>query len=202
MKKLILILMALSFCYCNSGTETKEEIFKDSIKQPINFLNREIYLPKDYEKVNLNELGEMLRQNPDLNEIDRFYYETAVRMQQDDIAPELFTQVSNKTNIIWFLQGTYLVLDKEMATLYVDMLERSQIAAMEAKGITMNRLENKFISLKNTKAIKVKYEQSYGFNKKYLTQYIVTYKFDTFSILISHDENEDFQDVLSNFSTY
>jgi len=202
MNKLLLILSAILFFSCNNSAGEKVDLFKDSVKQPIHFLNKEIYLPKEYEKVNLNELGEMLRQNPDLDAIDRFYYQTAVSMQENEVAPVLFAEVTNKTNIMWFLQGSYMELDKEMETTYLEMLQRSQIAAMEAKGITMKLLENKFISLKNTKAIKVKYEQSYGFSKKYLTQYIVTYKFDTFSILISQDQNKDFQDVLSNFSTY
>jgi len=202
MKKLLFFFSAILFISCNNSSEEKVDPFKDYVKQPIQFLNKEIYLPKEYDQVNLNELGEMLRQNPDLDAIDRFYYQTAVRMQENDVPPVLFAEVANKTNIMWFLQGSYMELDKEMATTYLEMLQRSQIAALEAQGITMKLLENKFISLKNTKAIKVKYEQSYGFSKKYLTQYIVTYKFDTFSILISQDQDKDFQNVLSNFSTY
>jgi len=188
------------FLGCGSDLKKEEAVNTIGTIQPINFLNKEIYLPSNYQKVNLKEIGEMLRQNPNLDPIDRIYYKRAVQFQNSAAAPELFSEKNNKLNSIWFMPGEYIPLSKDMVSQFVNMLEQNFIPDSAVSGIEYERLESKFLTFKSTKAIKVKYEQTAGTKKRYITQYIVTYKFDTFSIIVTNDKNEDHQRILKNFS--
>ena len=194
----LLITTVLVFSCDNNKVKT-EEYFKGYSLKPINFLNKKAYLPSNYTKVNLNELGEMLRQNPDLNPIDKMYYQMAVNAEKEtNKVAVLYVDSLEKKNSIWFIPAQYFPLKKEYVNDYVNLLETIFFSQHEFYGIFYERLEAKFLAINGNQAIKVKYKRIFEEDERYLTQYIITKKFDSYSITITDKENNDYQKILKS----
>lgn len=199
-KTLYLILILLFAC-----DSTKKELpseFANTELQLIGFLEKKIYLPKNYRKITFEEYSEVLNQMPDKDVSLQLQYENFNNLKNKGAKFEIFVDERNIQNYISFMLGEYIVLDKSNVNLYVNMLEEQVFSKLADYGIEYTRLENKFISLKNTKAIKVKYEEELNGIKSYITQYIITYKFQTFSINVTNEKGNDYQFILKNFSSY
>lgn len=181
---------------CRSEKEHYSEDQSDFELMQIDFLDKRIFLPRSYKKVNLNEVEEMIRQNPELGSTDRLFYDAIMQTDNEFGPPELFMESEDQLSAIVFTPGEYIPLGKELVSPYVNMLESNMLKS----EFSPVRLESKFITLKNATAIKVKYEQHIPTGKRYLTQYIVTYGLKTFSIMVLNDENKDLRVVLNNFS--
>lgn len=197
--KIITFIVSLLFIGCNDKSTTTKEIFNGFTSQPVNFLNKKAYIPSNYKKINLNELGEMLKQNPDLNKLDKMNYRLATSSyNQSGKTPVLYQDTIVNTNSIWFLPGSYVPLDKTMVNDFVTAAEKQLLIPAQYQGINYKRLEAKFIKLNALKAIKVKYKLIFNDNIRYLTQYIITKQLETYSMIVTHEYNEDFQKVLKS----
>ncbi len=193
----IFLIFTLFFLGCNDTKEV-EALFEGYSLKPINFLNKKAYIPNEFLKTNLNELGEMLRQNPDLNEFDKMNYQLAVSSSKaSGKVPVLYQDTVTTGNSIWFLPGSYVPLNKNQVNEFVQATEYSFINPARSRGIIIDRLEAKFITKNNLKAIKIKYEIKLGV-VKYLTQYIVTKNLETYSIMVVNNKNEDYQKILKS----
>lgn len=197
MKKIYVLILAIVFLGC--GPKEKNTIPEGYTLQPVNFLNKKTHLPSVFKKVNLNEISEMLRQNPDLNPIDQFHLKQAVALQNNSpVAPVLFQDSINKSNVIWFTKDSYIPVDKELAISYVNMLENSLLPNQNNSGFTYEKLEGKYMVINGFQCIKVKYKVSYGDKAVYSTQYIATRDLETTMIASTNAENLDFNYLLKN----
>ena len=199
-----LLLFIVSFyfsCQDNNVKKVKtEDYFKGYSLQPINFLNKKAYLPSNYKKVNLNELGEMLRQNPELNSLDKLYYRMAIEAEKETkkIAV-LYVDSLDKKNSIWFIPAQYFPLKKEYVNDYVHLLETNLFKQQESYGYSFERLESKFLTINGNQSIKVSYKRNFQENTIYQTQYIITTtEFDTYSITVTNNNPLDFQKILKS----
>lgn len=112
---------------------------------------------------------------------------------------EIFIENGNYRNNISFQKGNYVELTKEAVEVYVDLLENRLFVESESFGVERKRLESKFLKYGISKVVKVKYLQTYGEEKIYLTQYLVTYKVNTFGIIVASESDNDYQYILKNF---
>ncbi|MCB0457174.1 MAG: hypothetical protein R2776_03580 [Flavobacteriaceae bacterium] len=199
-----LLLFIASFyfsCDYNNVKKVKtEEYFKGYSLQPINFLNKKVYVPSNYTKVNLNELGEMLRQNPELNSLDKLYYKMAVEAERETKkVAVLYVDSLDKKNSIWFIPAQYFPLKREYVNDYVHLLETNFFKQQEANGYSFERLESKFLTINGNQSIKVAYKRIFQENILFQTQYIITTtEFDTFSITVTNNNPLDFQKILKS----
>lgn len=196
--------LILLICLVACGNDSKKEFPADLdvALYRIHFLDKNVYLPSGFEVVNLNELGEMLRQNPDLEEPLKTYYQIAASINANSgVSPQFFTH-NYKSQCIWFTSGSYIELTKEKASIYEQMMDRNYIQPLRESGAEIKLIERKFITKKNTKIIKLKYEQNFPRTHGYMTQYLVTYRNNTFSIMVANTLEEDFSFILDNFSSY
>lgn len=197
LKKLITVLTVIFIVGCNTTTKESKSSFEGYALQSIGFLKKQGYFPQNYEKVNLNELGEMIRQNPDLDPISKQYYQMALLAHKETgKTAVLFADTFDKRNCIWLIPATYFPLNKKMVSQYVNLLENSIIPDAEQSGITYERIESKFITRGTLQAIKVKFRQEFEGTERYLTQYIITRNLETFSMTVSDKINEDHQKIL------
>lgn len=202
MKKILLLLTLLLIIGCKSDKKETLSGSNDTELHLIEFLGTEIHFPKNYEKTNLEEVSEIFRQIPTPNGYEAAYTNGLQNLKNFDAEFEIFAEKQNYMNSIWFMNGEYIPLDKSIVNTYVNMVEQQLLPQKEKFGIEYNRLESKFLTNKNTKAIKVKYEQKINDQKRYLTQYLVTYKLKTFSFIVSNEKNIDHQFMTKNFGTH
>ncbi|GER58923.1 hypothetical protein ULMA_10310 [Patiriisocius marinus] len=192
----ILLLFILG---CNDTSTSTKEIFNGFALQPVNFLNKKVYIPSNYTKTNLDELGEMLTQNPDLNKLDKMNYKFATSSyDQSGNVPVLYQDSIVNTNSIWFLPGAYTPINKGLVNEFVNATERQFLKPAEQQGVSFDRLEAKFITQHSLKAIKVKYQLKTENSTRYFTQFIITKNLETYSMVVLHDYNEDFQKILKS----
>ena len=194
-----LFIILFLFVGCDDKGINKEELYKGYSLKPINFLNKKAYIPSGFKKINLNEIGEMLRQNPDLNPIDKMNYQMAASAYNNSgKVPVLYQDSTATGNAIWFFPGPYIPLNKDLVNDCVQMLESSFIIPAENFGIRSERLEAKFIQNNLLKSIKVKYKLDYKDSTKYLTQFIIRKDLTTYSMVVSSNKIEDHQKILKS----
>lgn len=199
MRPTLLLLSLILIIGCKS--EKKETLSENNNTKLhlIEFLKTQIHFPANYEKTSIDKVTETFTQIPTPNGYEASYMNGLQNLKNFNVEFEVFCEKENYMNSIWFMLGEYIPLDKSMVSTYVTMLEQTLLPQTEKFGIEYNRLERKFISNKNTKIIKVKYEQILNGNKRYLTQYLVTHKLKTFSFVVSNEKNVDYQFMTKNF---
>lgn len=179
----ILVVLILSSC----NTKEKENLVLDQLglhKHSVDFLKKNIVLPDEFERVNLRELGEMLRQNPDLNAIDKMNYELATRYQEEGISPILFSDNMESPTSIWLIPAPYMKMGKDLVPIFTDMLTSRYIIPLKSEGIDVEILKSSFVRLSGTEAIKVSCKIETFEKSAFYTQYIATRNLDTFSVIV------------------
>jgi len=201
MKKLLLVLMILNF---SCSTKTKESIneFDLTNSHKLEFLNKNIYLPKNYKATTVEELINARKVDGKYESFQTIQNAKLYEQKRIGEKFEIFCEKSNLKNSIIFQLGEYIPLNKRLISPYVISLEKDVISELSKYNIGLERLEAKFITSKNTKSIKIKHRLIFDDKSIYLTQYIVTYKLNTFSIVVTNEKNIDYQLILKNFSTF
>ncbi|MEC3906149.1 hypothetical protein VOI54_03910 [Tamlana sp. 2201CG12-4] len=199
MKNILLIFILITFISCKSDKKEIAPEFKDSNLQLVEFLEKKIYLPKGFKKSSIEMFAELIENSPNKNELTEYELRKLENFKKMGESIEIFIQEDNYRNNISFQLGDYVQLTKEAVEVYVDLLENHLFVESESFGVERKRLESKFLSYGNSKVVKVKYLQTFGVEKIYLTQYLVTYKLKTFGIIISSETDNDYQYILNNF---
>ncbi len=199
MKNILLTFILLVFLSCKSDKKEIPSEFKDSNLQLVEFLEKKIYLPKDFEKTTIETVAELIKNSPDLNELSEYEIQKLENFKKMGQTVEIFIKNGNYRNNISFQKGNYVELTKEAVEVYVDLLENRLFVESEQFGVERKRLESKFLNYGISKIVKVKYLQTFGEEKIYLTQYLVTYKLKTFGIIVASESDNDYQYILKNF---
>ena len=202
MKKTILFISILLILSCKSEKKENTSKINNTELHLIEFLDKRIDFPKNYRKTSLEEISKSFEQNSAPNGFEESYVNGLRNLLNMNAKFEIFSEKENDMNSIWFLLGEYIPLDKSIVNPYVNMMETQLLTQTEKYGIEYKRLESKFLTNMNTKTIKIKYEQILNGNKRYLTQYLISYKLKTFSIYVSNEKNIDYQFITKNFGTY
>ena len=199
MKNILLTLIILIFSSCKSEKKEIPDAFKDSNLHLVEFLERKIYLPKEYEKSSVEEITTLLQNSPNIDKFSdyRLYQLEKFKQMEDKI--EIFVEKNNLSNYITFNTVNYFDFEKDALPLYVDLLENRIFVEPRKQGIIFERLESKFIKYGTSKILKVKYHQTFNNEKRFLTQYLITSKLRTFAIIVINEKNEDYQYILMNF---
>ena len=183
--KVLFIFSIFLWVSCNNQEKNAQELAQLGLtRQSIGFLKKEIVLPDEFKKVHLKEIGEMLRQNPDLNAVDKLNYQLATQYQNQGVAPVLFTDGLESPTSIWFIPASYMKLSKEMVSMYTDMLQSSYVIPLKSQGIDIEILKSSFVRINGIEAIKVACKFETSEKTAYQTQYIATRGLDTFSVVV------------------
>lgn len=199
MKNILLTLILLIFINCKSDEKEIPTEFKDSNLQLIEFLEKKIYLPKDFKRSSIETVAELVKNSPDVNELSEYELQKLENLKKMEQTVEMFIKNDNYKNNISFQSGNYVELTKEAVEVYVDLLENHLFVESKSFGVERKRLESKFLTYGISKVVKVKYLQTFGEEKIYLTQYLVTYKLKTFGIIIASESDNNYQYILKNF---
>jgi len=201
MKKLLLFLIILNF---SCSTKTKESIdeFDLTNSHKLEFLNKNIYLPKNYEATTIEDFINAHIVDGKIDSFQKNQQANLYKQKRNGVKFEIFCEKSNLKNSIIIQLGEYTPLDKRRVNPYVNNLEKTVLSEWSKYYIYYERLEAKFITSKNTKSIKIKYRIIIDGKNTFMTQYIVTSKSNTFSIVVTNEKNIDYQFVLKNFSNY
>lgn len=199
MKKILLSLTILIFIGCNSDKREKSDKIKNSNVYRIEVLDREMYLPKDYEKSSIEAIAEFIRNSPDRDELSEYELQKLNNFERMGATVEIFVDKENYENNISFQPEKYIQMSKEAVEVYVDLLENNLFLEPKSRGIEYERLESKFLKIGLAKIVKVKYLQTFEGKKRYLTQYLVSHNLKAFGIIVMNEENKDFQYILNSF---
>ncbi len=110
-----------------------------------------------------------------------------------------FCDSTNFQNSIWMMYGPFIELDKHQASQYLRLVETERKQIQIRKGIQFKRLENKFLQAPNSKIIKIKYRLSNTNGPMFITSYLVSTKYRTFSLNVQHVNNIDFEEMIKHF---
>ena len=166
----------------------------------IEFLERKIKLPDNYEKFTIQEMFELSNQYGDHPEGYVKQQFTRLRnLESSGAKIEFFAEKDNMLNNVSFMLGEYLPLDKSLVHTYVNLLEGQVFKEADQFESEYKILESNFLQNKYIKAIKVKFEISSSDGKRYMTQYIITYQKKTFTMVVENRNNIDLESVLTNF---
>lgn len=199
MKNILLTFILLLFLGCKSDKKEIPSEFKDSNLELVEFLEKKIYLPKDFEKTTIETVTELIKNSPELNELSEYEIQKLENFKKMGQTVEIFIKNGDYRSNISFQKGNYVELTKEAVEVYVDLLENRLFVKTESFGVERKRLESKFLNYGISKVVKVKYLQTFRDEKIYLTQYLVTYKLKTFGIIVASESDNDYQYILKNF---
>ncbi|WP_299215266.1 hypothetical protein [uncultured Aquimarina sp.] len=200
MKKILPILTLILILSCKSEKKEVSEEFKNTEWQLITFLEKKIRLPINYEKTTIEEIFAKMEslENPD--GFVELQYNRLNILKNAGAEFEIFVEKDNVMNSISFMLGPYVPLDNSVVSTYVNMVEGQILPQSKEFGLKYKRTESKFLKYKNAEIIKVKYEQINEQNKRFVTQYLITYKLKTFTMVVINKNDTDFQFLLKNFS--
>ncbi|GAB5399708.1 MAG: hypothetical protein Aureis2KO_12930 [Aureisphaera sp.] len=157
-------------------------------------MQRSAYIPVNYEKVNLNELGEMIRQNPEIDPTVEVYYNMALQIYSvNNVAPVLYAKEGQINECIWFIPIQYTPLTEEVVEMYTESVNQAITQSKDLNGIEYRELESHFQGSYTGGMLKLKYLQSFGENQRYLTQYVTSKNLETYIIVVFNPENKDFE---------
>jgi len=200
--KLISIFLIILNLSCSTKTKKSGNDFDLTNSHKLEFLNKNIYLPKNYKATTVEELIIARKVDGKFESFQTIQNEKLYEQKRSGEKFEIFCDKNNLKNSIIFSPGEYMPLNKNLISPYVIRLEKDVKPELSKHNIGLERLESKFITSENTKSIKIKHRLIFDDKNIYLTQYIVTYKFNTFSIVVSNEKNIDYKFILKNFSTY
>ncbi|MBO6606707.1 hypothetical protein [Psychroserpens sp.] len=201
LQKLVFLLVLLMLSSCNSNQKEGSNTIDKSNLHHVDFLEMKVFLPDNYKKSSFEAYTEIIKNETDLDTLTNYELQRLNNLKQMDEGHELFIHDGDYLNTITFQSSPYFEFDKSAVSFYVNQLETMNFVEPRSRGIEFDRLESKFLKYGNSKIIKVKYLQSFGDKKRYLTQYIITYKLKTFGITITNLDGDDHKVILSNFKS-
>lgn len=190
----ISLLILLLSCKEESKQKT---IINENLKSTYNdLLNADLYFPRDYKLTSIDDFERKLSESRSNFEITQVNIGSIEKMKSISHLTTLYTDSLNFENYIYITKGEFIDLNKNIATQYSSMINNSVESNLANNGINFKLLENKYFQKNQKKFVKIKYEQEFNKVKKYLTQYLISGKGKTFSVMICNFKNEDFEKEL------
>ncbi len=181
---------------CKGEVKTENTIPKNFEKKIIYLVNSEIYLPREYANVSIEEFEKKLSSATENKNIE-IVIGSIERLKALESYINLYVDQNNAENCLLFQKGEYISLNKKIASQYSSMLSSSAENNWKSIGINYELVENKFIDIEKIKIIKIKFLQVINDNKRYITQYLVSGNGKTFSIVVANQKNVDFETELT-----
>ncbi len=200
-KLLIKFILFLCLIGCKNKNASEEQLDKENYNEhQIDFLNASILLPKEYEKIETEELEfNLIKKAKDFKEVE--YIKSSIKnITNVPFGYMIFAEKDGYSSHIFIRKGEYVPLNKQLANQYLGMV-RSQVEESWAGiGINYKRLENKFITTNKSKIIKIKYLIELEGEVNYHTQFLITSKSKTFDFLIVNSKNVDLENLIKRIN--
>lgn len=168
-----------------------EDYFEGYTPQDVDFLNKKVYIPEIYTKIEFAKLREELNKLPALNKSEKYILSL---INSNDNKSVIFLNQNNYFLTIQFREIDYWDIQKNEINSFVNYIEGNIINKSEIK---FERLEVKYLEINRNKAIKIKYKQDVEPNR-YFTYYLVTKGLQTFTITVINNTSEDYQKILKS----
>ncbi|MFA0964108.1 hypothetical protein AB9P05_20030 [Roseivirga sp. BDSF3-8] len=209
MKNLTWLLLILVWCpsiySCTEGDSEKTGSLaapaplpsKDLREVNIGFANLAIKLPKDYKKYYLveNYLYELGLSREYGNQDISNFTAAMEKLNKAGQPYELYADTTSLLDLVLIMDGPRVDFNKKIGRTYTKMLEQQMSKNYDAQGVSYRKVESKFLTTTNNKVIKVKYEMAgAGYEKVYVTQYLISTPDNTLSVNVRNLTLQDFQD--------
>lgn len=193
--RIITILILTLLISCKEEVKEKNNI-SDNKKHLVHneLLNADFYLPNDYKINTIDDFEKELSASRSNIELTKINFGNIEMLKSLSELTTLYTEKNKAENYIFFQKGEYINLNKNIATQYSTMLNNVVEKNWTNFGIDFKLLENKYLQKNQNKIVKIKYLQEFNKVKKYLTQYLITAKGKTFSVMVCNFENVDFEE--------
>ena len=197
--RIITILILTLLISCKEEVKEKNNI-SDNKKHLVHneLLNADFYLPNYYKIKTIDDFEKELSESRSNIELTKINFGNIEMLKSLSELTTLYTEKNKAENYIFFQKGEYINLNKNIATQYSTMLNNVVEKNWTNFGIDFKLLENKYLQKNQNKIVKIKYLQEFNKVKKYLTQYLITAKGKTFSVMVCNFENVDFEEEFKN----
>ncbi len=109
---------------------------------------------------------------------------------------DLYVDSLNADHTLWFVDGPYVRLNKDIIRYHVGTMEQTFRSQMESEGVTVRRIDNAFYNGRAAQLLKVKFEWRSGDVRSYTTEYILTTYTRSVLIMVNHSDPQDYEDLI------
>ena len=197
----MLTLFTMTVTLASSCRDSKQHVTTAATEiysiETVNFLNARIPIPEGYVKVGIDELGRKLEEYKGKEQT----WITANAIETIKNSPDekvLYTDINSPTNAYWIIKGQFVDLDREIAKGYVQMLIRTLKSRQVVTGVSHSVVSTNFKQTKDAEYIKVKVNAIKDGITLLQTQYIITAKSETFTVIVMNEEGNDFEYLIQN----
>lgn len=195
---LILGIIVLTSSCRNNESEKKRSDIEQNIK--IKYLKIIFTIPKSYLLVDNQSTIKELNRFEGKNTLTDAFLQSFRLLKEQKVHFTFLLDSLNMSNQILFTENKeYVDFNKEFVPVYVNMLVTKFNESCQITNSTAKLIENKYISGKDLKIIKTKFEVENNDKRYFSTDYLVTTYNKTFKINILNENKEiDFSDEVKN----
>ncbi len=117
-------------------------------------------------------------------------------MLEKDYLFDLYVDTLNADHTIWFVDGPYVRLNKDIIRYHVGTMEQAFRSQMESEGVEVKRVDNTFYNGRAAQLLKVKFEWTSGEVRSYTTEYILTTYTRSVLIMVNHSDPQDYEELI------
>lgn len=199
MRKILLLFIILSILGCSDSKNEFESKFPDYSLNEINFLNKEFYLPDNFQ--NASSDSTFKRKINSINSIDSLSLNNQkyLSLLNSGAQFEYFIDTKNPENTITFILGEYISLNRSTMNQFAEMLKMKSYKKDSEQNYRYNLEQKKFYKLSYADVVKVKFKRTGDEKELYLTQYLISQGLKTMTMIVTNSKNEDYDELIKNF---
>lgn len=199
MRKILLLFIILSILGCSDSKNEFESKFPDYSLNEINFLNKEFYLPDNFQ--NASSDSTFKRKINSINSIDSLSLNNQkyLSLLNSGAQFEYFIDTKNPENTLTFILGEYISLNKSTMNQFAEMLKMKSYKKDSEQNYRYNLEQKKFYKLSYADVVKVKFKRTRDEEELYLSQYLISQGLKTMTMIVTNSKNEDYDELIKNF---
>lgn len=200
MRKILLLFLSLSILSCSDSKNDFESKYPDYSLNKINFLNKNFYLPDNYQNASSDSIFQSSLNS--IKSIDSLSLnkQKYLRLLDSGAQFEYFIDTKNPENTITFILGEYISLNENTMNKFVEILKMKSFKKDIEQNYRYHLEQKKFYKLSYADVVKVKFKRIKNEEELYLSQYLISQGLETMTMIITNSNNEDYDELIKNFN--
>ncbi|WP_157974630.1 hypothetical protein [Lewinella sp. IMCC34183] len=196
--QLILIFLIISVsgygCRNNKSKAPSVELVPFTIENNV-IPNIDIPIPDGYEEVTIEELGKRLEKYKGETQ-SGITAQGIEKIKNSSENKALYSDTLNPQNAYWIIRGGYVDLNPQLASDYAEMLVQTLKERQNRTGAIHKLVSTNFKETKSIEYIKVIIDASTGTSTSRQTQYVISTKGETFTVIVMNVKGIDFENLI------
>lgn len=205
-KNLHIIFILAFLSSCGNEAPASKKGFSKAIKIKtqnisLNEIDVSLKIPAEYVSFDILEYAALVENTFENEELKQHQIKVLENLSNFPSELALYIDSTNIYNLIWVMYGQalpHIELDKETAKVAVNFMKTMALKQKSDFIKEYNFTDQKRFSSKKFSYIKLKAQQKLNSYDRYLTNYLISTKANTFMLTIVNIEDLDFQNLVNN----